>query len=175
MIEDRLTFDDEPAPGPTPTPRPVPTPAPIPTPTPKASPSLWQAAPWFVMTLVVAGVLGWEVYKGRTPSPTPTPVADYDPAFVPIGKRLAAQFGGDYASAVEDGCKLLDSGQTRSMANETIAKAFSANRQSSFDSIATSALSGLVPASKSDKDLTSDDRAKIARAYRGLAKGASGK
>jgi hypothetical protein len=127
------------------------------------------------MIAVLVGVLGWEFYKGR-PSPTPpTPVADYDPAFVPIGRQLAAKFGADYASAVEDGCKLLDSGQTRTMANETIAKAFSTNRQASFDAVATNALAGLVPASKTDKDITADDRAKIARAYRGLAKGASGK
>jgi hypothetical protein len=108
------------------------------------------------------------------PSP-PSPPVDYDPAFVPVGKALAAQFGPDFGKALEDGAKLLDAGQGRDSAEETIRAAFTANRRASFERIAGAALGKVVPPTTPDAKLTAGDRKALARAYRGLRKGAEGR
>jgi hypothetical protein len=74
IIEDRLNFDDDPAPGPQPAPV-VPAPVvvvPAATPTTSLFAKIKPYLPW-VATTLLAAALGWQVYKDRTPGPTPGP------------------------------------------------------------------------------------------------------
>lgn len=108
------------------------------------------------------------------PPPPPVPIGDHDPAFVPLGRALAVQFGADYAAAVEDAARMLDAGQSRTMALGTVAKAFADARSRTFDRIVTPALDKVAPANVADKDLTPEQQKALAKAIRGLAKGAAG-
>jgi hypothetical protein len=150
------------------------------TPTPVA-----PAGPPRVWPYVVGGVLLWVASIALVvwwlkpvappgPQPSPAPVVDHDPAFVPVGKALADQFGKDYAAAVADGRKMLDAGQSRTMAYDAIAKAFSDNRQKSFDAIADPAISKVSPTAD-DAAMTPAERTALSKALGGLEKGAGGK
>ncbi|AGA28406.1 hypothetical protein [Singulisphaera acidiphila] len=107
--------------------------------------------------------------RGDRPSP-----GGYDPRFVAVGKAYLGDLGSAYGLAWEDGAKILDAGQTIDMALDTTAKAWEANRKAAFNARITPELSKVVAQGKDAASVTSDDRAALAKAYRGLAKGLGG-
>lgn len=89
IIEDRMTFDDGPSPGPV---------APAPIVVVPASPSflarLRPYLPWATVALLAAA-LGLQIYKGRTPGPSPTPQPQ-PVAIDPQVRECSANYFGGY-------------------------------------------------------------------------------
>jgi hypothetical protein len=163
--------------GGAPSPRPV-GPAPRPY-VPAGAPS---SRTWVYVVAVLAlwlatvGALVYWLRPHPTPEPTPpSPVADYDPNFVPVGKRYAAQLGIDWGKSNEDIAKLHDAGQARAAAAGAGAERFKALREASYRSIVNPELEKVVARDAKDDSLTIDDHRKLARAYRGLLKGGEGR
>lgn len=170
-----------------PSPPPRPDSRPIPIVIQPASPtipgSLWSRVRGsLVPVLLVAAIVGllsanlWQLWRDRAPTPAPnppTPIADYDPAFVPFGKAYAKALGPAFAKALEDGAKLLDAGQPRTPAEDTTQTAFKANREADFEKLIGPEIEKLSPTDVPDEKLTSEQNKALARAMRGLAKGAS--
>ncbi len=94
--------------------------------------------------------------------------------FVPIGRAYRAELARVYARSWEDGAKLLDAGQAPEAALDTVAKAWDAGRVKLFERLVTPELARVVPEGKSAKDVTTEDRAALAAAWRGFAKGLEG-
>jgi hypothetical protein len=120
-----------------------------------------------LVALVVAAL--W--FGGFSPAPTPT--VEIDPRFVSIGKAYVNDLGIAWGASLEDGSKILDAGQPIGMADDAVAKAWEANRKAAFNKRVTPELSKVVEQSKDEKTVTAADRSALAKAYRGLAKGAS--
>lgn len=176
MSNDDIDFldglDDVPA-----RPKPV---APAPVVAPVVVPAKNHETLKFIAILAVCAVcslgsglmFAWLLSGRDGPAPTP---GDFDPRFVSVGKAYLHDLGSAYAPAWEDGAKILDAGQSIGMALDATAKAWEVNRKAAFNKRITPELSKVVEQSKDDKDVTPEDRAALAKAYRGLAKGLSGK
>jgi hypothetical protein len=167
-VADRIDFDDGVAPRPV-----APTPV---RPVAPAAPFNWKGiAPWaatVLLALAFGGYVLWDRHDER-PGPTPpTPVADYDAAFVPIGKDLAKAFAKDFAESYEAGTKLLAAGQSRQAAADTASHEFSTARQKTFDALASPALAKVIDPGKAEDKITPEERTALARARRGISKGA---
>jgi hypothetical protein len=167
-VADRIDFDDGVAPRPV-----APTPV---RPVAPAAPFNWKGiAPWaatVVLTLAFGGYVLWDRHNER-PGPTPpTPVADYDPAFVPIGKQVRDRFARAFAEGYEDGTKVFEAGQTRSMMIETGKTAIGDARVKAFEEVATPALNKILDPEKAEDKITPDERKAFVRARRGISKGA---
>src|SRR5262249_27491449 len=99
------------------------------------------------------------------------PDGAFDPRFVPIGQKYVPGLGKDYAEGWEDGAKILDAGQPIGTALDTVAKSWEANRTGHFRAMITPEFSKVVAEQKPEKDVTPEDRASLAKAWRGFAKG----
>lgn len=170
-------------PGPAPRPDRPPIPIVVPPPAPATAESRWSEGRASLITVVlIAAIVGllvgniWQAWRDRTPTPSPdppAPIAAYDPAFVPFGKAYAKALGPAFAKALEDGAKLLDSGQSRTPAEDTTQAAFKANREADFEKLIGPEIEKVSPDDVPDEQLTPEQNKALARAMRGLAKGAS--
>lgn len=130
-----------------------------------------------LLTVVLSGLLGGAVAIGFSTwlsspdGPPPSPVPPHDPHFVKLGRSYLPELGKVYASAWEDGAKGLDSGQNLSAAPSAVAKAWGTNRTQLFDQVATPEFRKLVAESRKDADVTPQERAAMAAAWRGFAIG----
>lgn len=132
----------------------------------------------FVALLVVVAVcslssgllFAWLFTRHDSPGP-----GDYDRHFIAVGKAYLGDLGPAYASAWEDGAKVLDAGQPIGVALDTVAKSWEANRKAAGNKRLTPELSKVVEQGKDEKEVTTGDRAALAKAYRGIAKGLGGK
>jgi hypothetical protein len=139
---------------------------------------LWSLFPsWrMLLTAAVSSVLGGTLAIGladrpamRT-GPNPNPLPD-DPCFVALGRAYLPQLGKAYAAAWDDGAKALDAGQAVSAALDAVAKGWTANRTALYDTAITPELAKILPESVKDADVTPAERAALAAAWRGLARG----
>lgn len=97
-----------------------------------------------------------------------------DAHFITIGQTYRTELGKVYAWAWEDGAKHLESGAGPGAAIDGVAKSWDAGRVNLFESLVTPELARIVPEGKADKDITPDDRSRLAAAWRGFAKGLGG-
>lgn len=97
-----------------------------------------------------------------------------DAHFISIGQTYRTELGKVYARAWEDGARNLESGAGAAAAIDGVAKSWDAGRVSLFESLVTPELVKIVPEGKADKDITAEDRSRLAAAWRGFAKGLGG-
>ena len=97
--------------------------------------------------------------------------APFDSSFVAVGKGYARQLAQSYSQSWEEGAKALDSGQDVAAALKAVTDSWQSKRQDLFEKAVTPNLSKIVPEAKAAADLTATDRAALARAFRGLARG----
>jgi hypothetical protein len=127
-----------------------------------------------LLTVALSSLLGGAVaigvsaYLGRPAGPPAPPT---DPNFVRIGRAYLPGLGKAYAAAWEEGAKALDAGQPFSAALDAVGKAWNANRTQLFDRTATSEFAKILPESQKDADVTPQQRAAMAAAWRGFAAG----
>lgn len=130
-----------------------------------------------VFAVLASALIGAFVAVGidRTVSCTPPtatglPGAD---SFVAVGRTYLPQLGRAYAGAWEDGAKTLDSGQSVHASLDVVARSWSSNRGALFDRSLAPLFASIVPESTADADVTPAQRAAMAAAWRGLARGLS--
>lgn len=175
IIEDRLSFEDEPIPQPAPRPA-TPQPSPVPVApvvvqpkAPKGSPSWWTIAPWVGMTVMLVGILGYEAWKGRMPGPTPpTPVADG----VTLGKTFIPKLAAALADGFEASDRFLSQGKTFKEANDILKQTFYDSRQKAYADHAGAAVTAIMPDGTEIKD--DAQRAAIRKFEADFAKGLRG-
>jgi hypothetical protein len=130
-----------------------------------------------ILTVVLSSLLGAALAVGLSTwlwspdAPTPSPVPPHDPHFVKLGRAYLPELGKAYASAWEDGAKGLDAGQNLSVALSAVAKSWGTSRTQLFDQMATPEFGKLIAESKKDADVTLQERAAMAAAWRGFALG----
>jgi hypothetical protein len=126
-----------------------------------------------VLSSLLGGVLaiGISTWMWSPGGPAPSPLPPHDPHFVPLGRAYLLELGRAYAMAWEDGAKGLETGQNLSVALSAVAKAWGTNRIQLFDQMATPEFRKLVAESKKDADVTAEERAAMAAAWRGFALG----
>ncbi|MGP0069733.1 MAG: hypothetical protein ACLQGP_39795 [Isosphaeraceae bacterium] len=130
-----------------------------------------------ILTVVLSSLLGAALAIGLSTwlwspeGPPPSPVPPHDPHFVKLGRAYLPELGRAYAMAWEDGAKGLETGQSLSVALSGVAKAWGTNRTQLFDQMASLEFRKLVAESKKDTDVTPQERAAMAAAWRGFALG----
>jgi hypothetical protein len=97
-----------------------------------------------------------------------------DAAFIQLGRAYLPDLGKAYGAAWEDGAKLLEAGQPVSTAVGQVTTSWTTKRQALMDAQISPALAKVVPESTKDADVTSSERAALAAAWRGLARGLAG-
>jgi hypothetical protein len=124
--------------------------------------------------LLVLVVLGCLAILAESWFGDPRPEAAVDRRFVAIGRSYRAELAGVYARAWEEGARVLDAGQAPEAALEAVAKAWDSGRVAAFERVVTPELARVVAEGKPAKDVTAEDRAKLAAAWRGFAQGLGG-
>jgi hypothetical protein len=141
--------------------------------------TLWAAIPSrrTLFSIVISSLLGGALAIGistwlHSPAePPPSPQPPHDPHFVHIGQAYITALGKTYASAWDAGAKGLDAGQDLSTSLNAVAKAWSTNRTQLFDQMVTPEFGKLIPETMKDADITPQERAAMAAAWRGFALG----
>ena len=111
-------------------------------------------------------------YWGQLPgTPAPKPGPPHDPRFVTLGKAYLPQLGKAYAAAWAEGANQLDAGKGITAALDAVSKTWSTNRTQLYDHVFTPEFSRIVAESVKDADVTSEERAALAAAWRGLSLG----
>jgi hypothetical protein len=131
-------------------------------------------SPRTLLTVALSSLLGGAVAIGAAAwlaGPAGPPALPTDPNFVRIGRAYLPGLGKAYAAAWEEGAKALDSGQPFSAAIAAVGKTWDANRTQLFDQMATPELAKILPESQKDADVTPQQRAAMAAAWRGFAAG----
>jgi hypothetical protein len=132
-----------------------------------------------VLTVLFSGAVGAALAIGasvwiadaRKPAPSPAPL--HDPRFAALGKAYLPHLGRAYAKAWEEGAKKLEAGAGISVALEAVSTSWSSNRTQVYDQMITPELSKIVTESIKDADVTPQERAAMAAAWRGLSVGLS--
>jgi hypothetical protein len=94
-----------------------------------------------------------------------------DTHFAAVGRAYLPRLGETYAQAWNQGAIALDSGQPISAALDLVAKNWATDRSALFDKLLAPELTKIVPESIKDSDVTPFERAAMAAAWRGLARG----
>jgi hypothetical protein len=131
-------------------------------------------SPSTLLAVGLSSLLGGVVAIGvsaRLGEPAGPPAPPQDPHFVKFGRAYLPGLGKAYAAAWEEGAKGLEAGQPLSGAIAAVGKAWDANRAQLFDRMATPEFAKIVPESQKDADLTPQQRAAMAAAWRGFASG----
>ncbi len=109
---------------------------------------------------------------GRLPgTPVPNPGPPHDPRFVALGKAYLPQLGKAYATAWAEGANQLDAGKGITAALDAVSKTWSTNRTQLYDQMFTHEFTRIVAESVKDADVTPEERAAMAAAWRGLSLG----
>ena len=117
-----------------------------------------------------AGNCGIELARAHSRS-SAGPVPPRDPHFVALGKAYLPELGAAYAAAWEEGAKQLEAGGGISTAVDAVAKSWSSGRTQLYDHVLTPEFAKIVAESIKDTDVSADERAAMAAAWRGLALG----
>jgi hypothetical protein len=127
-----------------------------------------------LLTVAFSSLVGGAVAIGvsaRLGGPSGPPAPPHDPQFVPLGRAYLPGLGKAYAAAWEEGAKGLEAGQPLSAALAAVGKAWDASRTQLFDRMATPEFAKIIPESRKDADITLQQRAAMAAAWRGFALG----
>lgn len=167
IIEDRLTFDDEPA-------FPAPQPVVVVPVAPRAKltlPSVGAILPYLVMVLAL-GFGGWQWWSNRDAEPKPplppTPTVDA----VALGKSFSPKLAASLADGFETAATMIAAGTSVKDADEALKAKFQANRWAAFAELAGPTFDAVVPANQEPKDAAT--RAAFAELHRDFAKGLRG-
>jgi hypothetical protein len=121
------------------------------------------AAPAIVVVAAVAAAVAfWRAHQ-----PVPTPI---DP-MTALGRSYVASLGDVYAGAWNDGAKALDAGKPVADALAVVAGSWQSGRVALFDASAAPAFAKIVAENTADADVSPQDRAALAAAWRGFAAG----
>jgi len=120
---------------------------------------------------IVAGIATAAVDELIHVAPKPLAGRPVDSRFVALGHAYLPQLGKVYAGAWENGAAALDAGKPIPDALESVAQAWTAGRTAAFDRTVEPELDKIVPQTTKDADVTRTERAALAAAWRGLAKG----
>jgi len=96
-----------------------------------------------------------------------------DAGFVAIGKAYVPRLGAAYAEAWTKGAEQLDAGSSPPAALAVVASTWQIARTDLFNEVVQPELAKIVPESTLDADVTAAERAALAAAMRGLARGLS--
>ena len=149
---------------------PVPPPAPIPSP-PRSN------LPIFFAILASGLIGGAVVVVGQhffNQAPVPAPSAPVDTAFVHLGKKYLPELGKAYSQAWLKGANDLEAGKDLATSLQTVANEWEAGRTAAFNKVLTPEFVKITPEATKAEDFTSDSRARMVRAWRGLARGMAG-
>jgi hypothetical protein len=127
-----------------------------------------------VLTVALSSLLGGAVAIGvsaRLGEPAGPPAPPHDAHFVRLGRAYLPGLGKAYAAAWEEGAKGLEAGQPVSAALAAVGNAWAANRTQLFDRMVTPEFAKVIPQSQKDADITLQQRAAMAAAWRGFALG----
>lgn len=97
-----------------------------------------------------------------------------DARFVTLGRSYRNELAKVYARAWEEGAKNLEAGAGPAAALDGVAKAWEVGRLDLFETVVTPEFSRIVPEGKPEKELTREERARLAAAWRGFAEGLGG-
>lgn len=131
-------------------------------------------SPHTLLTVGLSSLLGGAVALGvsaRLGEHSGPPGPPQDPRFVPIGRAYLPELGKAYAAAWQEGAKDLDAGEPISAAVAAVGKAWDASRSQLFDRMATPEFAKIIPESQKDAEVTPQQRAAMAAAWRGFAAG----
>jgi hypothetical protein len=131
-------------------------------------------SPSILLTVGLSSLVGGAVaigVSGRLGDPAGPPAPPQDAHFVKVGRAYLPGLGKAYAAAWEEGAKGLEAGQPVSAAIAVVGKAWDVNRAQLFDRMATPEFARIIPESQKDADVTSQQRAAMAAAWRGFASG----
>ncbi len=127
-----------------------------------------------LLTVAFSGLVGGVVALGvatRMGGPAGPPAPPQDPRFARLGRAYLPGLGKAYAAAWEEGAKGLEAGQALSAALAAVGKSWDASRTQLFDRVLTPEFAKIIPESRQDADITPQQRAAMAAAWRGLASG----
>jgi hypothetical protein len=94
-----------------------------------------------------------------------------DAQFTPLGQAYLPGLGQAYASAWNEGASALESGQPISAALDLVGKTWTSSRTALFDKLVAPEFAKIIPESIKDSDVTPQERAALAAAWRGFAAG----
>ena len=145
---------------------------------------LWSLFPSrrTLVTVALSSVLGGALAIGVSDWLAPSDGANGSPQsrragidrrYVSLGRAYLPQLGKAYAAAWDQGAKALDSGQGISAALDAVAQSWTVNRTEVYDKLLTPELAKIVSESVKDSDVTPAERAALAAAWRGFARGLS--
>lgn len=140
---------------------------------------LWSLLPTWraLLTVLLSSLVGaalaiavstWAQVPGK---PTPNPGPPHDPRFIALGKAYLPQLGKAYAAAWEEGAKQLEAGKGIAAALDVVSSTWSSKRSQLYDHVFTPEFSRIVAESVKDADVTPQERAALAAAWRGLSLG----
>jgi hypothetical protein len=127
-----------------------------------------------LLTVGLSSLVGGAVAVGVSAhlgQPAGPPAPPRDPQFVKLGQAYLRGLGKAYAAAWEEGANGLEAGQPFSTGIAAVGKAWDANRAQLFDRTATPEFAKIIPESQKDADVTPQQRAAMAAAWRGFASG----
>ncbi|MGO9471070.1 MAG: hypothetical protein ACLQIB_41575 [Isosphaeraceae bacterium] len=136
----------------------------------------WFPAGRTLLTVVASALVGGSATLGialwlRSHEGANLAQPGHDARFLALGRAYLPQLGAAYSRAWDQGATALDSGQTVSAALDLVAKNWTSNRTTLFDKLVAPELAKIVPESIKDSDVTHEERAALAAAWRGFAAG----
>lgn len=131
----------------------------------------------FLATVVLSAIVGGAiaitvtVFSEANNEPCCHPT---DAHFATVGLSYLPRLGKAYASAWEKGAAALESGQSMASAVNLVGKEWDSGRAQLFDQMLAPEFYTIIPESQHDADITPQQRASMARAWRGFALGLGG-
>lgn len=127
----------------------------------------------FVLDAVlITGILAVGVWIGRRAPDAPSPApAAYDKALVPIGRAYAGVVLSTYATAWNQAADAVASGKPVSDSLAALRTAWEAERTKQYQAAVSPAFWAIVPENATEESITPTQRAALAAAFRGFAKG----
>lgn len=108
----------------------------------------------------------------RSAPDRPAPLAPLSPqGLIRLGRTYTGNLGKVYASAWETGASALEAGKSVSEAVDSVAAAWDQDRVRLFNRFVAIEFDKIVPQGKADSEISTAERAALARAWRGFAAG----
>jgi hypothetical protein len=123
-----------------------------------------------MLVLAVVAIVATILYASK-PDPATDAGSPADARFVVVGRAYRPALAIAYAAAWTTGAAQLDQGATIQTAVGTVGSEFTRRRGVVFDKLVTPELSTIVTPGTADADVTPAQRAAMAAAFRGMAKG----
>jgi hypothetical protein len=135
--------------------------------------SLLAAAAVALFSATLAIGLDREYFRLARPRVAVAIVPSADDNFRVLGRAYVAKLGGAYAQGWDEGATQLEAGVAVSKALAAVGSTWTTARTALYDATITPQLAKILPESTDDDDVTPAERAALAAAFRGLARGLS--